>query len=194
MDQLWAGARYAFGIGTSPASYNALQVCLRATVVYLGGLLILRVGENRFLGKFTAFDLILGFVLGSVLSRAINGSSPLAPTLIGSALLVGLHFALARTSFHWPLFGKMVKGEPELLARDGEILWDGMHHKSLSQEDLEEALRLHAHEDDLGKIREARFERNGAISILLRAPRKEEPRVVEVSVREGVQTVRIEIG
>jgi len=191
MDQLWDGARHAFGIGTPPDSYNAIQICLRATVVYLGGLLILRVGENRFLGKFTAFDLILGFVLGSILSRAINGSSPMGATLIGSALLVGLHFALARTSFHWPGFGQVVKGDSELLVRDGQILWEGLRRKSLSQKDLEEALRLHAHEDDLAKIREARFERNGTISVL---PRKAEPRVIEVSVREGVQTVRIEIG
>jgi uncharacterized membrane protein YcaP (DUF421 family) len=191
MDQLWQGARHAFGIGTPPGSFGALQICLRAAVIYFGGLLILRLGENRFLGKFTAFDLILGFVLGSVLSRAINGSSPMMPTLIGSALLVGLHFAIARTSFHSPRFGQLVKGDSELLLRDGEILWEGMRRKSLSQEDLEEAMRLHAHEDDCTRIREARFERNGAISIL---PRKREPRVVEVSVRDGVQTVRIEIG
>jgi uncharacterized membrane protein YcaP (DUF421 family) len=194
MDLLSEGARHVFGIGASPSSYTALQICARAIVIYLGGLLILRVGENRFLGKFTAFDLILGFVLGSVLSRAINGSSPMLPTLIGAALLVGLHFVLARISFRWSRFGELVKGEPELLVRDGEILWEGMRHKSLSREDLEEALRLHAHLDDFGQVREARFERNGAISILPRPAQKVEPRVVEVSVRDGVQTVRIEIG
>jgi hypothetical protein len=35
------------------------------------------------------------------------------------------------------------------------------------------------------------MERNGSISVL---PQKSEPRIVEVAVKDGVQTVRIEIG
>lgn len=191
MDNVWDGLRWALGIGVAPESFNTLQVTLRAVVIYLGGLVILRVGENRFLGKFTAFDIILGFILGGILSRAINGSGPLAPTLAATVLLVGLHFLLAKTAFHSHRFGEAVKGKPELLVRDGEILWDGMRRKSLSQLDLEEALRLHAHLADCDEVKEARFERNGDISVV---KKKGEPKVVEVSVRDGVQTVRIEIG
>jgi uncharacterized membrane protein YcaP (DUF421 family) len=40
-------------------------------------------------------------------------------------------------------------------------------------------------------VQEARFERNGKISVIAK---KESPRVVEVSVEPGVQTIRIEIG
>lgn len=191
MDNLWDGLRWALGIGIAPESFNTLQVTLRAIVIYLGGLLILRVGENRFLGKFTAFDIILGFILGGILSRAINGSGPLAPTLAATVLLVSLHFLLAKTAFHSHRFGQAVKGKPETLVKDGEILWDGMRRKSLSQLDLEEALRLHAHLDNCDQVQEARFERNGDISVVMK---KGEPKVIEVSVRDGVQTVRIEIG
>ena len=191
MDNLWDALRWAVGIGIGSQELNILQVCLRAVIIYLGGLLILRVGENRFLGKFTAFDIILGFILGGILSRAINGSSPLVPTLAATIVLVGLHFLLARTAFHSHLFGTLVKGDPEVLVRDGQILWEGMRRKSLSQRELEQALRLHAHLDDLGRVKEARFERNGDISIV---QQKQEPRVLEVTVRDGVQTVRIELG
>src|SRR5687768_1483952 len=100
---------WALGIGMDPKTFNVLQVSLRAFVIYLGGLAILRIGENRFLGKFTAFDIILGFVLGGILSRAINGSGPLFPTLIATILLVSLHFLLARTAFHSRRFGQVVK-------------------------------------------------------------------------------------
>ena len=190
MDNLWDGLRWALGIGVDPKSFNALQVCLRAIVVYLGGLLVLRVGENRFLGKFTAFDIILGFVLGGVLSRAVNGSGPLVPTLLATGLLVGLHFILARTAFHSHRFGETVKGKAEVLVRDGEILWDGMRRKSLSERDLEEALRLKASLTSCKQVEEARFERNGDISVIRK---KKEPKVVEIAVRDGVQTVRIEL-
>ena len=182
---------WALGIGMDPKTFNVLQVSLRAFVIYLGGLAILRVGENRFLGKFTAFDIILGFVLGGILSRAINGSGPLFPTLIATSLLVGLHFLLARTAFHSRRFGQAVKGMPEVLVRDGEVVWEGMRRKSLSERDLEEALRLKASLTTCEQVEEARFERNGDISVI---KKKSEPQVVEVQVRDGVQTVRIEIG
>jgi uncharacterized membrane protein YcaP (DUF421 family) len=191
MEYLWDELQRALGIGIGPLDLNILQVCLRAVTIYLGGLLILRVGENRFLGKFTAFDIILGFILGGILSRAINGSAPVIPTLVATTLLVGLHFLLARTTFYSRRLGTLIKGDSELLVRDGQILWEGMRRKSLSRHELEQALRLHAHLDDLGRVQEARFERNGDISIV---QKKQEPRVIEVSVRDGVQTVRIELG
>jgi uncharacterized membrane protein YcaP (DUF421 family) len=178
------------GIGLDPKTFSTLQVSLRAIVIYLGGLAILRIGENRFLGKFTAFDIILGFVLGGILSRAINGSGPLFPTLVATTLLVSLHYILAKTAFHSHRFGEAVKGRSELLVKDGEIVWEGMRAKSLSERDLEEALRLKASLADCEQVAEARFERNGDISVI---KKKSEPRVVEISVRDGVQTVRIEI-
>jgi uncharacterized membrane protein YcaP (DUF421 family) len=181
---------WALGIGLDPKTFNVLQVSLRAFVIYLGGLAILRVGENRFLGKFTAFDIILGFILGGILSRAINGSGPLFPTLIATSLLVGLHFVLSRTSFYSRRFGEMVKGPAALLVKDGEIQWEGMRRKSLSQRDLEQALRLKASLENCDQVKEAWFERNGDISVI---KMKSEPKVVEISVRDGVQTVRIEI-
>ena len=190
MDNLWEGLRWALGIGLDPKTFNVLQVSLRAFVIYLGGLAILRIGENRFLGKFTAFDIILGFILGGILSRAINGSGPLFPTLVSTALLVGLHFILAKTAFHSHRFGEAVKGTPEVLVRDGEVVWEGMRRKSLSERDLEEALRLKASLENCEEVKEARFERNGDISFI---KKKAEPKVVEISVRDGVQTVRIEI-
>lgn len=179
-----------FGIGIDPKSFSTLQVSLRAIVIYLGGLAILRIGENRFLGKFTAFDIILGFVLGGILSRAINGSGPLFPTLVATILLVSLHFILAKTAFHSHRFGQAVKGTAELLVKDGEIVWEGMRRKSQSERDLEEALRLKASLTDCKQVAEARFERNGDISVI---KKKSEPKVVEIQVRDGVQTVRIEI-
>lgn len=190
MENLWEGLSWALGIEMDPRSFNVLQVSLRAIVVYLGGLAILRIGENRFLGKFTAFDIILGFVLGSVLSRAINGSGPLIPSLTATALLVTLHFLLAKTAFHTHRLGSLIKGRPEPLVKDGQILWEGMRSKSLSERDLEEALRLNAGLDNCDQVQEARFERNGDISVV---KRKAEARVIEIQVRDGVQTVRIEI-
>jgi uncharacterized membrane protein YcaP (DUF421 family) len=190
MDPLWEAIRHAFGAGIDPKSFTVAQVCLRALIIYLGGLFLLRIGDNRFVGKSTAFDIILGFILGSILSRGVNGSAALLPTLAAAAFLIFLHWLLAWTALHSRRFGLFVKGKPETLVRDGEILWDSMRRKAFSRGDLEESLRLHSN-DDIGRVREARFERSGHISVL---EKPKESRIVEIRVQEGVQTVRLEIG
>jgi uncharacterized membrane protein YcaP (DUF421 family) len=191
MENLWETLHWAFGLDIDPKDYNLLQISLRATLIYAAGLGILRVSHSRFLGKATAFDIILGFVLGSILSRAINGSSPLFLTIATAALLIFLHWLLATFAFHNDRVGALVKGHPVTLVRDGEIVWDGMRKHRLSRRDLEEAVRLRGSRDDFEGIKEARFERNGDISVV---DRKSPPRVVEVRVEEGVQVVRIELG
>ncbi|HEX2223467.1 MAG TPA: YetF domain-containing protein [Thermoanaerobaculia bacterium] len=184
--------RQAFGIGEDPRTLDLLQLSLRAVAVYLAGWFILRVGGNRFLGRETAFDIVLAFVLGSTLSRAINGSGPLHWTILGCAVLVALHHLLAWATFRSHRLGLFFKGSPEPLIRDGRVLPDSLRKHRLSQGDLEEALRLHASVKDLGQIEEARYERNGDISFVKKS--KREPKVVEIQVENGVQTVRIEIG
>lgn len=175
-----------------PGRFSVLEMCLRALGIYLAGWAILRIGGNRFLGRETAFDIVLAFVLGSTLSRAINGSSPLGVTLVACTLLVALHHLLAWIAWRSHRLGTFFKGSPETLVRDGRLVEEGLRKHRISQGDLDEALRIHAHLDDPGRVKEARFERNGDISIV----KKEggEPRVVEVRVQEGVQTVRIELG
>jgi uncharacterized membrane protein YcaP (DUF421 family) len=190
MDQLWHGLQGLFGAGQEAKDVDTLQVCFRALFIYLFGWAILRIGGNRFLGQETAFDVVLGFVLGSTLSRAINGSSPIFLALAASVVLVGFHHLLAWATFKSRALGDIFKGRPRTLLRDGEILPEEMRRQRLSEGDLDEALRLNGRVEDRRKVKEARFERNGRVSVVQRA----EPKVVEVRVEDGVQTVRIEIG
>ena len=61
----------------------------------------------------------------------------------------------------------------------------------VSEGDLEQALRAQAGVTDPARVRLATLERDGTISVL---PADQPPRVVEVSVEQGVQTVRVELG
>jgi uncharacterized membrane protein YcaP (DUF421 family) len=190
MHALWEGLRWAFGIGTDPRSYNVLQVSLRAILVYLIGLAVVRLGRRRLLGHQSSFDIVLAFVLGSVLSRAVNGSAQLLVTGASAVVLIAAHRLVAALACRSHGFGTVVKGEPLRIVQNGQIDWEAMHQESISARDLEEALRLRALTADERQIAEARVERNGEISIVKRPL---EPRVVEIEVAEGIQRVRIEI-
>ena len=183
-----AAIRHLLGIDVPPTEMDIGQVIARALVIYLAGLAILRVGEHRFLGKNTAFDIVLGFILGSMLSRSVNGSAALGPTVLACAALVALHWLFAFGSFRWHRLGSMVKGDFRQLVRGGEIDWEAMRRAQISKRDLEEAMRSDVKLNDLSQIEEAYFERSGKISFI---PKKREPRVVEIDVAEGVQTVRV---
>ncbi|HEY4594152.1 MAG TPA: YetF domain-containing protein [Thermoanaerobaculia bacterium] len=191
MDQLWHGLQWLFGAGQEAKDVNALQACFRAVLIYFFGWAILRIGGNRFLGQETAFDVVLGFVLGSTLSRAINGSSTLLLALTASVVLVGFHHLLAWATFNSRALSEIFSGNPRTLLRDGEVLPEEMRRHQFSDADLDETLRLNGRVDDRHKVKEARFERNGKVSVV---KKENGPRIVEVRVEAGVQTVRIEIG
>jgi uncharacterized membrane protein YcaP (DUF421 family) len=177
-------------LGLDEARLGAGQMTLRAVVVFVFAVAIVRAGHKRFLGRSTAFDLVLGFVLGSVLSRAITGNAPFGPTLVAGAALVGLHWLLAAAAFHSHRVGVLVKGRPREVVRAGELDSAAMRRAHLTRDDLLEALRLEAGLDDPRAVELAMLERNGDVSVLRRHAA---PRVVEVDVRDGVQRLRIEL-
>ena len=191
MNELWEGIRWLVEPHRGPQSFSVALICLRGAAVYIAGWAILRLGGNRFLGRETVFDIVLAFVLGSTLSRAINGSAPLLITLAACAFLVVLHHLFAWVSWRSRRWGKILKGRPLQIIQDGQPLKDALRRYRISAGDLEEALRLVAHLKEPDQVAEARFERNGEISVI---QKREAPRILEVRVQEGVQTVRIELG
>ncbi len=171
-------------------SLETRHMMLRAAIVYIVAVVIVRVGSKRFMGKNTAFDLLLGIMLGSVLSRAITGQSPFFPTLAAGAVLMVMHYVFAWLSYQFDWFSPLVKGRPRLLVKDGEIQRDGMRKSLVGEHDLMEALRTGASGTRIEDVALAHLERNGNISVILK---KEPPQVLEVKAADGVQAVRITV-
>lgn len=191
MQEVWDQIQALLGLGLDIGDVGAGQMAFRALLIYIFTLVIVRLGSKRFLAKATAFDVIVGIMLGSIMSRAINGSAPLVPTLVSGTVLLVLHWILAQLAYHADWFGPLVKGNPILLIKDGQIQQDGMREAGLSDHDLEQAIRIQANQTSTENIHLAYLERSGSISVI---PQPREPRVFVVPVEDGVQTVRIELG
>lgn len=159
-------AELLLGLGRDVEDVNSGQMVLRAILVYVLAIILVRIGSKRLLSQATAFDIIVAILLGSVLSRAINGSAPFVPTILAGGALIGLHwffaFIVSRTSFP----GSLLKGEPRLLIKDGQVQEEELRKAKLSKNDLEQALRIHANQTDPSKIRRAYLERSGKISVI----------------------------
>src|SRR3954451_17700018 len=141
MDGIERVLAWTFGTGGGSLHINAPQMALRAAVVYLATILIVRLGKKRFMSQATAFDVILGIMLGSLTSRAIAGTAPFFPTLVASAVLVGVHWLCPAAAVRWHAFGQAIKGGPQLLASDGQIDHRALVAAHMSEHDLWEDLR-----------------------------------------------------
>lgn len=174
-----------FGTNRESTDLTVWQVCARGLVIYVVGLAVIRAGKNRFLGRNTIFDLLLILIMASALSRSINGSAPFWETIVLAVFLVLLHAGFAMAAFHGDGIGHFIKGGPRLLVEDGEVQEDALKKTYLTENDLEEAMHLSGLPPDVSRIRIARLERDGSISMVPKA------QVHEVEVAGGVQTIRI---
>jgi uncharacterized membrane protein YcaP (DUF421 family) len=186
----WDQIQVFLGYERDVSDVNAIQMALRTMIIYALTLVLIRLGSKRFLSEATAFDVIVGIMLGSVMSRAINSSAPLFPTLLAGVVFIGLHWSFATLAFRTTWFGSLVKGSPVVLIKDGTIQQQGVREAGVSTHDLAQALRLQAQETDISKVQLAYLERNGNISVI---PTRSEPHIVNVSVADGVQTIRIQL-
>jgi uncharacterized membrane protein YcaP (DUF421 family) len=179
-------------LGTEPQNLKFWQTMIRAVIIYILALAAIRLGKKRLLGRNTAFDVILGIIIGSVFGRAINGSAPFLGTLTAGFLLVILHWIFATIAVHIHAFGSLIKGEPTILLENGEVKWDILKKHDLSEKDLKESMRLQAKTEEYKAIQLATLERNGSISFITKEKEKQ-PKIIEIDVKEGVQRIRIEI-
>ena len=142
------------------------QMVFRAVTIFFMALAMIRWGGTRIFGKHTTFDIVIGIVLGSILSRAITGNSPYFPTIIAAFCLVALHKFLAFLCFDHHQIGGIIKGKKLLLVLHGELQLKNMKKTSISESDVMEALRLKGN-IDLAKVKYAYLERSGEISVIL---------------------------
>ncbi len=92
-------------------------------------------------------------------------------------------------ALRWRGFGPLVKGQPQVLIRDGAIDRRALRRAHMGERDLWEDLRAKG-VARLEQVAEARLERSGELSVIRARP---EPKIIEIAVAGGVQTVRVEL-
>src|SRR4051812_36756344 len=165
MDEIEGIVRLLLGLGIDSKEINALQMGLRAVIVYVATVLMVRLAKKRFMGRASAFDVILGIMLGSIVSRAVTGNAPFLPALVASAVLLLMHWVISATALRWHTIGGAVKGHSEVLVRDGSIDWQAMRTAHMTEHDLWEDLRGKSI-SHLERVAEARLERNGQLRVI----------------------------
>jgi uncharacterized membrane protein YcaP (DUF421 family) len=168
-EAIWAELQALLDLSNDPQGPGAAAMALRTAIVYAFTLVLVRLGSRRLLAKPSAFDVIVAIMVGSIMSRAINGSAPFVPTLLAGVVLLFMHWMFAALAFRMHWLSAALKGTRIALVRDGAVLRDGMRRANITDDDLAEALRLQIHDDDPSQVHVAYMERSGNISVI---PRK----------------------
>jgi len=156
----------ALGLSLVAHELHFSHMAWRTVIVFAFAVFLARIGDRRILGHSAGFDIMVAIILGSVLSRGINGQAPFFPTLGVSALLVLLHHLLAKLAFRSHAFSRFVKGSARMLVRDGQRVPHELRRSSMTHDDLDEHLRLQGGVIGPDDIAEARLERNGSVSVV----------------------------
>jgi uncharacterized membrane protein YcaP (DUF421 family) len=165
MDALKDITDTALGLSLRPQQLELWQICLRAVIVYLAMIMFVRFGKKRFLSRATAFDAILVIVIGSTAARAITGNAPFFETLAAVWILIAMHWVISYFTEGSPMLGSLVKGNTTVLVRNGRVDRQALKDAHMSPDDLDEDLREQGI-DDPKKVKEARLERSGKLSVI----------------------------
>jgi uncharacterized membrane protein YcaP (DUF421 family) len=145
---------------------DALQMSLRAIVIFFIALILIRFTGMRAFGIKSAFDTCIIIMLGAVLTRAIVGASPFIPTVAASLALVIVHKIIATISVNNQMISHLVKGTPYSLYKEGKLNDKNLKKCMLSFGDIMEEVRITLNQNSLDNIDEIFMERTGKISVI----------------------------
>ena len=141
------------------------EFVVRAAVVYLVLLVMVRLTGKRTVGQFTPFDLIVVLLLSEAVSGSINaGDESLPGGLIAATTLLVLDVVIATLSSRSKKIDAIVEGNPVLVGRDGVIYDDVLRRQRVPRSDVEKALR--GADCQLEDMRMAILEADGNINIM----------------------------
>src|SRR5215813_11221274 len=97
------------------------HMAVRALLMYVALIILVRLGKKRFLASATAFDYILVILIGSVAGRAMTGGAPYFASLLGIFVLIALHWIFSALACRSPCFSRLIKGHANPIIREGKV-------------------------------------------------------------------------
>ena len=144
------------------------EFILRAVIVYVVVLVMVRVAGKRTLGQFTPFDMLLLVLLGNAVQNALLGQdTSLGGGLLLAATLIALNYVVGWITTRSPMMEQVIEGAPVVLARHGHVLQKVLQREMVSKADFSKAMR-DAGCDEVDEVDLALLETNGHITIILK--------------------------
>lgn len=144
------------------------EILLRATVVYLGLVLLVRIIPKRNAGSISPNDILTLVVIGGLATDAImGGSTSVGDILLMIGLIVGWGYVFDLVEYRFPSLGKVLRDRQRILIHEGRMVRRNMRAEMVTEEELRAVLRKEG-VNDLHEVESACLEADGEISVILR--------------------------
>ena len=142
------------------------EIAARTLVVYAVLLVGLRLAGKRELGQMTTFDLVVILVISNAVQNAMVGANTsLTGGLVAALTLLAVNAVVGWLALRSPLVRAGLRGEPALLAYDGELIREHLRREGVDESEVMQALREHGIED-LGTVKMVVLEVDGTMSVI----------------------------
>jgi uncharacterized membrane protein YcaP (DUF421 family) len=145
------------------------QLVVRAVIIYIFLLILLRVTGKRQVGQLAPFDLVLLLVISNTVQNAMNaGDNSVTAGLLLATTVVAANFTFAWATWRSKRLEGLVEGHPVVVVHNGRINEVMMARHRLTRHELMSALRQSGC-DNLSLVHEAVLENNGSITVVQRS-------------------------
>lgn len=141
------------------------ELVVRAIVVYVVLLFLIRLTGKRQIGQFSPYDLVLLLILSNAVQNSMNaGDNSLVGGLIIALTLVTLNYLIGLLTFKNKRIEAFVDGRPQVLIHDGKLFEDVLVNATITRAELMSSLRESGY-FSIGEVELAILENNGRISV-----------------------------
>ena len=142
------------------------HVLLRAAVVYLFVLLLLRLSGKRQIGSMGPAEFVALLLVSNAVQNSMNGGdNSVTAGLVLASVIMGLSGLIGWLSFRSRRLADLVQGRPCLLVYKGELVARNLAKSRIAVRELHVMLR-HQGFEELKGIHEAILEANGTLSVI----------------------------
>jgi len=158
------------------------QLGVRAAVVYVAVLLMLRLAGKRQVGQMGTAQFVALLLVSNAVQNSLNGGdNSLAGGLVLAAILMVLSYVFSVLTYASKDWESFIEGRPTLLMHRGKLLPANLRKELLTLREFKVLMRkqgLH----NLNEVEEAVLESDGFISVVRKA---EHPEVEESHARDA---------
>ena len=142
-----------------------LELMLRASLLYLGILFLLRIMPRRTGGELATMDLLFVVLIAEATTHSLGGYKSVTEGFIVVLTLMMLNYFINFLSYYSSFVEKLIASPPLLVVKDGKLLRRNMRREFLTEEELMEHLRREGIED-IKEVKSAHVEADGQISFI----------------------------
>lgn len=141
------------------------NLVVRAFVVYLSILILLRISGKKQMGQMSATEFVAILLISNAVQNSMNGGdNSLTGGIILAVVLIALSTAISFLAFRSPFMSILFEGSPALLVHRGKMIRKHMVKERLSPQELKVLLRKQGFHH-LAEIETAILEADGTLSV-----------------------------